>query len=236
MKNVYIPVTAKHSTCVVVMSGGQDSTTCLGLALQHFKKVVAINFSYGQKHEIETFCAANICKQNDVPMHIFKTDVLSQMGDSALFADVKQSVNEEHSNKDGLPASFVPNRNAFFLTVAHAYAQKIGASFVMTGVCQTDYSGYPDCRDSFVTALNAALNEGSNSKVEILTPLMYLTKAETFKLAEKCDFIDTVINDSHTCYNGRRGAMFHHEWGHGCGECPACELRSKGWDEYLELG
>ena len=236
-KNLHFTEEMKNESCVLVMSGGQDSTTCLGIALAHFKQVHCISFTYGQKHQIETLCAKRIVDQfENVTFEIIPVDALQHIGDSALIRGTnQQSVNAEHTNKPGLPASFVPNRNATFLTIAHAYAQKLGAEFVMTGVCQTDYSGYPDCRRPFVDTLCAALNAGSNATIEILTPLMNVTKAQTFQLAEQYNILDEVINLTHTCYNGKRDDEFYHEWGHGCGECPACELRKKGWQEFVEM-
>lgn len=231
---IYIPEDADKKTCVLVLSGGQDSVTCLGLAVQEFKHVHAIAFSYGQTHSVELGCAQRICEHfENVTFEIIPLDVLTYLGNSALIEGHPGSVNDEHATKKGLPASFVPNRNAMFLTIAHAYAQKVGACCVITGVCETDYSGYPDCRRDFIDAIAHALNIGSDSEVEIVTPLMYLTKADTFHLAEEYMFLDFVLNDSHTCYNGKRDGEFHHEWGHGCGECPACELRKKGFEEFL---
>ncbi|MGL5525687.1 MAG: 7-cyano-7-deazaguanine synthase QueC [Aeromonas veronii] len=223
--------TAVRSHVLVVMSGGQDSTTCLGLALRYFQNVSAVCFSYGQKHVVETICARRICDKYNVPFTVMEMPMFSTIGDSALLAG-GGDVNERHQRNAALPASFVPNRNAMFLTAAHALAQKIGASYLMTGVCQTDYSGYPDCREDFVKLLNLTLDSGSSSVVEILTPLMFINKAQTFELAEKVGFLDTVIGMSHTCYNGNHSTS--HPWGHGCGTCPACELRKAGWEAYTE--
>lgn len=158
--------------------------------------------------------------------------MLSALGDSALINDTEHTdVSAPHHANAALPASFVPNRNALFLTTAHAYAQKVGAEVLYTGVCQTDYSGYPDCREEFVNMLAETLNVGYLTNIVIETPLMYLTKADTFKLAEDFGFLQTVIEDSHTCYNGDRSKM--HSWGRGCGECPACKLRAKGYEEFI---
>jgi 7-cyano-7-deazaguanine synthase len=130
----------------------------------------------------------------------------------------------------GLPSSFVPNRNQLFITLAHSYAQKIGAETLVTGVCQTDYSGYPDCRQEFIFDIQKATNLGSDSKIVIRTPLMHLTKAETFELAKKENCLNDVLEHSHTCYNGNRDKL--HSWGYGCDDCPACELRKKGYNEF----
>lgn len=220
--------TTKKNCAVVVLSGGQDSVTCLGYALNYYNNVYAISFSYGQRHKVELACAKMICEDYDVPFKIVDVSFLGNMVTSALTG--AGSVNEAHKLNQELPASFVPNRNALFLTIAHAYAQEVGASALLTGVCQTDYSGYPDCREVFIKTLQGALNVGYKTDIEIITPLMHLTKAETFKLASDLNFLDVVINDSHTCYNGDHETK--HEWGFGCGECPACELRAKGYEEF----
>lgn len=219
-----------RDTAVVVFSGGQDSVTCLGVALAQHNLVHCISFVYGQKHEVELECARKICNDLGVSLKIVDLSFLGQMVTSALTSD--GDVNQPHEYKEGLPASFVPNRNALFLTTAHAYAQEVGAETIYTGVCQTDYSGYPDCRDQFIRMLEVALNNGYQCNIGIITPLMYLTKAQTFGLAEAYGFLERVVNDSHTCYNGNR--EIKHNWGYGCGECPACGLRQKGWEEYQD--
>jgi 7-cyano-7-deazaguanine synthase len=219
-----------NDTVVVVLSGGQDSVTCLGLAIKKYVNVFAIGFEYGQKHSVELEQAALICKDWDIPFVVHQIPSLSELADSALTTN--GDVDAKHHRDSSLPASFVPNRNALFLTIAHAYAQKVGANYLMTGVCQTDYSGYPDCRLGFISSLQETLNRGYNTAISILTPLMELTKAETFKLAQDVGFLNTVIMYSHTCYNGDRETL--NEWGAGCGECGACKLRAKGYAEYLE--
>ena len=221
-------------TAVVVLSGGQDSVTCLGLALRNFKEVHAVGFDYNQKHSVELQCAAKVCKGYGVPFQVFTIPALATLNDSALIRGGDTNVNAEHPSNSNLPASFVPNRNALFLTTAHAVAQKVGASAIITGVCETDFSGYPDCRQVFITALESTLNIGYATDIRIMTPLMALDKAETFKLAEDVDFLDAVLNDSHTCYNGNHSESDRHDWGYGCGQCPACELRAKGWNTFLE--
>lgn len=224
---------AKGKTAVVVLSGGQDSVTCLGLALQNFEKVYAIGFHYGQKHSVELFCAERICLNHKVPFVVFNIPALQTIGNSALIAGSGQDVSEAHSQNAALPASFVPNRNALFLTTAHAYAQKVGAECIITGVCQTDYSGYPDCRLAFIELLEKTLNVGYLTNIKIITPMMSLTKAETFLMAEKLNFLDEVIDGSHTCYNGEH--QLKKAWGYGCGECPACKLRKAGYEEYTAI-
>jgi len=219
-----------NKKAVVIFSGGQDSTTCLGWAMKNFEEVVAISFHYGQKHSIEMEQAKEICKKHNIEHTIIEADFFGNLVESALTHN--GNVNEKHPKNNNLPASFVPNRNAFFITLAHAYAQKIGASNLVTGVCQTDFSGYPDCRRVFINAIEVALNMGSDTDIIIHTPLMYLTKAETFKLAKEVNILEDVINLSHTCYNGDR--EHNHDWGYGCGECPACKLREKGYEEYVK--
>ena len=229
MVDLGLPI-EKFTSCVVVLSGGQDSVTCLGVALEAFDEVHAIGFSYGQKHETELTQAKLICERHGVPFEVHSIPSLSALNDSALIGE--GDVNEAHHRNASLPASFVPNRNALFLTISHAYAQKVGAPVIMTGVCQTDYSGYPDCREQFIKALEGTLNLGYDTDISIVTPLMNLNKAETFLLAESCGFLETVVNDSHTCYNGDRDHS--HVWGKGCGKCPACDLRRKGYDQYVD--
>lgn len=219
----------KLGTAVVVLSGGQDSVTCLGLALDMYERVYAIAFKYGQKHSVELEQARSICFKHGVEFSLHEIPSLSLLGDSALTTG--GDVSQKHHRDSSLPASFVPNRNALFLTIAHAYAQKVGAEVVITGVCQTDYSGYPDCREVFVNMLEDTLNVGYNTNIEIATPLMHLDKAQTFALAQRHNFLNVVIGESHTCYNGKRDTL--HMWGYGCGECPACELRAKGYEKFV---
>lgn len=218
---------------VVVLSGGQDSATCLGLALNSdFEKIYAIGFDYGQKHKVELQCAHDICDKYGIEFTVHTIPSLSILADSALTTDGE--TDQQHHRDASLPSTFVPNRNALFLTIAHAYAQKVGAKHILTGVCQTDYSGYPDCRRNFIDALQLTLNLGYNTNIQIVTPLMYLTKAETFQLADDNDFLETVINETHTCYNGNHTDF--HDWGYGCGTCPACQLRAKGYFQFVGVG
>ena len=222
----------KDGKCLVVFSGGQDSTTVLGWALKEFADVEAITFVYGQRHSVEVKQAKKICEMLGVKQKIVEIDFLSQLTDSALvFGGENHDVNK--INDKGLPSSFVPNRNQTFITLAHTYAQQIGAENLALGVCQTDYSGYPDCRADFIHAIEYATNLGSQEDIKIHTPLMYLTKAQTFKLAEDVEFLDLVLEYSHTCYKGDHETR--HSWGYGCGECPACKLREKGYKEFLKL-
>ena len=215
---------------LVILSGGQDSVTCLGVAIKIHQEVEAISFNYGQKHSVELEQAKMICVGLKIPLKIVDLSFFGDLVTSALTGD--GSVNDEHPNKPDLPASFVPNRNALFITIAHAYAQEIKARTMYIGTCQTDYSGYPDCRRVFIDAIQATLNTGYETSIHIVTPLMYMTKAETFALAEGVGFLGLVIEMSHTCYNGDHSTS--HDWGFGCGDCPACELREKGYYEYMD--
>lgn len=217
-----------HRKALVVLSGGQDSVTCLAWALSMFEEVEAITFLYGQRHATELVCAKAVCREMGVPQKIVDVSFFGEMSQSALTKE--GSVSASHPMNDALPASFVPNRNAVFLTLSHAWAQTIGAEHVVTGVCQTDYSGYPDCRVEFIVALNNALNVGAARDVSFHAPLMHMTKAETFAIANDLGVLETVVEMSHTCYEGDRSVR--HAWGYGCGECPACELRRKGWEEF----
>ena len=215
---------------LVVLSGGQDSATCLGIALNENDKVSAIAFDYGQRHKVELQCAKKLCKKHKVDLKIVKLDFMKTLVTSALTTE-DEEVDAAHPDKSNLPASFVPNRNALFLTLAHAYAQEIGAVNVYTGVCQTDYSGYPDCRDVFIRNMQRTLNDGYETTVYFRTPMMFIDKAETFQLAEDFDFLEDVIELSHTCYNGDRDKK--HDWGYGCGQCPACKLREAGYEKFI---
>lgn len=216
---------------LVVFSGGQDSTTCLGWAKSRFGSVESITFDYGQKHRVEIVQAEKIAKALHVKNTLLSLDAFSQLNDSALI-DSSLDISSSHRTHTNLPSSFVPNRNAIFFTLAHAFAQKQGIEHIIIGVNQTDYSGYPDCREPFVKALELALNLGSEANITFHYPLMHLTKAETFKMSEEEGVLDLVINESHTCYNGEH--THKHAWGYGCGECPACVLRKQGWEDYTK--
>ena len=217
------------SRALVVFSGGQDSTTCLGWAKNRFEYVESITFDYGQKHRVEIAQAEKIANILGIKNTLLSLDAFSQLNDSALI-DSTQDIGAHHRTHTNLPASFVPNRNAIFFTLAHAFAQKQGINHIIIGVNQTDYSGYPDCREPFVKALELALNLGSEANITFHYPLMHLTKAETFELSQKEGVLELVLNESHTCYNGDH--QHKHAWGYGCGECPACILRKAGWETY----
>lgn len=216
-------------TALVVMSGGQDSTTCLGVAMARHENVIAVGFNYGQKHKVELEVAEEICSGYGVPFQTVDIPALQLMQSSALVTG--GDVSKQHEYLKGLPASFVPARNALFLTIAFGLAMEAGAKHIYTGVCQTDYSGYPDCREEFIQQLEKALTTGYQTKINIRTPLMHLDKAATFELARRVGIFDSVIGLSHTCYNGVRTM---NEWGAGCGDCPACNLRKAGYEEYTK--
>ncbi|MFO4647790.1 7-cyano-7-deazaguanine synthase QueC [Vibrio cholerae] len=210
---------------VVVFSGGQDSTTCLVQALKEFDEVHAITFDYGQRHKLEIEVAQQLAKQLGVTAHkVMDVSLLNELAISSLTRDDIPISHELQAN--GLPNSFVPGRNILFLTLAGIYAYQIGATTVITGVCETDFSGYPDCRDEFVQAMNQALAKGMDLPLMIRTPLMWLNKAETWALADQLGALDLVRHQTLTCYNGLIGD--------GCGECPACGLRQAGLKAYLD--
>lgn len=206
---------------VVVFSGGQDSTTCLFWALEKFDEVEAITFNYGQRHSLELECAANIAKELSVKHHVLDMSLLNQLAPNALTRD-----EIEIEAEDGkLPTTFVDGRNLLFLSFAAVLAKQIGAKHIVTGVCETDFSGYPDCRDVFVKSLNVTLNLSMDYQFIIDTPLMWLNKEETWELADQLGAFEFVRNKTLTCYNGVIAE--------GCGDCPACKLRSKGLSDYL---
>jgi len=215
------------SSALIVFSGGQDSTTCLGWAKSKFDYVETITFDYGQKHKVEIVQAKKIADILNVKNTVLDINAFTQLNDSALLEDSNLDISSSHTTKTNLPASFVPNRNAIFFTLAHAFAQKQGIENIIIGVNQTDYSGYPDCREDFVLALEKTLNLGSESNIKFYYPLIHLTKAETFQLSKDEGILDLVLNESHTCYNGDHTTKS--DWGYGCGECPACILREQGW-------
>lgn len=210
---------------VVVFSGGQDSTTCLVQALQEYDEVHAITFDYGQRHKLEIEVAQSLAKELGVAAHkVMDVGLLSELAISSLTRDDIPVSHELQEN--GLPNSFVPGRNILFLTLAGIYAYQIGAEAVITGVCETDFSGYPDCRDEFVKAMNSALVKGMDRPLEIVTPLMWLNKAQTWALADQYQALSLIKEKTLTCYNGIIGD--------GCGACPSCDLRRAGLDAYLD--
>lgn len=209
---------------VVVFSGGQDSTTCLIQALAHYDEVHAITFNYGQRHSQEIAVAQAIAGELGVTAHkVLDLSLLNELAISSLTRDAIPVSSALQDN--GLPNTFVPGRNILFLTLAAVYAYQVGAEVVIAGVCETDFSGYPDCRDEFVKALNQALCLGLEKPLRLGTPLMWLNKAQTWALADRYGRLDYVRVRTLTCYNGLVGE--------GCGECPACELRARGLQMYL---
>ena len=213
---------------LVIFSGGQDSTTSMLWALKKFKEVQAITFCYGQRHQQEIELSAKICKLLGVKQTTLDlSDQMKTLTESALLSE-SEDVNA--TTQRGLPASFVPNRNLIFLVYAHTFAQKIGFDTLVTGVCETDYSGYPDCRNIFIKSAEQAMNLASEVAIRIETPIMWLDKAETFALADLCGGLDIVLNSTITCYNG---SLKKNDYGYGCDTCNACILRRRGYHEYI---
>jgi len=222
---------------LVVFSGGQDSTTCLFWALHNFRKVVALTFVYGQKHVREVELAKQIAAKagqvalqnghnaggNEVDWHVMDVSFISQLSHNAL-TDATITMDQEQP-AGGPPNTFVPGRNLFFLSVAAVFAREQGINHLVTGVSQTDFSGYPDCRDAFIKSLNVTLNLGMDEQFVIHTPLMWIDKAQTWGMADRLGVLDLVRNETLTCYNGVQGD--------GCGHCPACKLRREGLEKYL---
>ena len=214
-----------HRKALVVYSGGQDSTTCLFWAKKHFDEVRALCFRYGQKHEVEVEIARGIAEKAGVPFEVKDVHFISELSSGCSLTDTSIKMDAE-KNGDAPPNTFVPGRNLFFLSIAAVYAREYGIMNIITGVSQTDFSGYPDCRDSFIRSLNVSLNLAMEEQFVIHTPLMWIDKAETWKLSDELGVFDLVRNETLTCYNGIKGD--------GCGECPACKLRRHGLEEYLK--
>ena len=211
-----------NDKALVVLSGGQDSTTCLYWAIQRFgiANVSSVTFDYGQRHRIELSSARDVADFANVPNVILPIDTFAAMGGNAL-TDAGIAVDSTLDAKTGLPNTFVPGRNLIFLTFAAAFAYQRGIANLVTGVAQTDYSGYPDCREESICTLQTAIRNGMESELQIHTPLMHLSKKETVELAEGLGALPAMAM-THTCYNGERPP---------CGDCPACELRARGFDE-----
>ena len=211
------------ASALVVFSGGQDSTTCLFWAKKHFRKVVALTFIYGQKHVLEVEMARQIAEKADVEWHQMDVSFISQLSHNSLTdASIKM---DQEKPADGPPNTFVPGRNLFFLSIAAVFAREHGINHLVTGVSQTDFSGYPDCRDAFIKSLNVTLNLGMDEQFVIHTPLMWIDKAQTWALADELGVLELVRTETLTCYNGIPGD--------GCGLCPACKLRREGLEKYL---
>lgn len=214
--------TLDDNKALVVFSGGQDSTTCLFYAKEKFEEVELVTFQYGQRHDTEIEVAKKIADEQGLKHHILDMSLLSQLTPNAL----TQHNLEIEQTDDGVPNTFVPARNLLFLSFAGALAYQIKARHIITGVCETDFSRYPDCRDDFVKSMNVTLNLSMDKNFVIHTPLMWLDKKETWALSDQLGVLDYVRNQTLTCYNGIIAD--------GCGECPACKLRARGLNAYLE--
>ena len=226
------------SAALVLFSGGQDSTTCLAWALSRFERVETVGFDYGQRHRVELSRRAGL---RDGLMRLsplwaerlgedrtISIEALGAISETALTRDAEIAF-----AADGLPNTFVPGRNLLFLTFAAALAYRRGVADLVGGMCETDYSGYPDCRDQTIRAMAQALSLGLDRSMNIHTPLMWIDKAATWRLAESLGgdaLVRLIVEETHTCYLGERGRRF--DWGYGCGECPACKLRAHGWENY----
>jgi 7-cyano-7-deazaguanine synthase len=232
---------ASQRKALVLFSGGQDSTACLAWALERYAQVETIGFDYGQRHRIELDCRLDVLRELRAQFpawspklgedHLLDLSLLGQLSDTAL---TEARAIEMQAN--GLPNTFVPGRNLLFLSFAATLAYRRGASVLVGGMCETDYSGYPDCRDNALKALQVALSLGLDQPMTIETPLMFLTKAQTWRLSEQLGgtaLNDLIIEHTHTCYLGQRDQR--HAWGYGCGSCPACELRARGHAEFMGL-
>lgn len=225
-------------SALVLFSGGQDSTVCLAWALERFARVETVGFAYGQRHLVELDCAADVrlglaalkpaWKARLGEMHQLDLPVLGQISDTALTREAEIVMGE-----NGLPSTFVPGRNLLFLTLAAALGYRRNITHLVGGMCETDFSGYPDCREATMTAMEKALSLGLGCSCRVLTPLMHIDKAATWALAEElggAELIDLIRERTHTCYLGTRGER--HAWGYGCGACPACDLRKRGWEQF----
>ncbi|MCX8253037.1 7-cyano-7-deazaguanine synthase [Beijerinckiaceae bacterium RH AL1] len=231
---------AEHRA-LVLFSGGQDSTTCLAWALSRFDVIETVGFDYGQRHRVEldqrpalrdALVSMPFAWRGTLgPDHTIDLSALGAISATAMTRDIAIETDAK-----GLPNTFVPGRNLLFLTFAAALAHRRGLKHIVGGMCETDYSGYPDCRDDTLKAMQVALNLGMESRFVIETPLMWLDKAATWALAADLGgtpLVDTIVEATHTCYLGERGTR--HDWGYGCGTCPACELRAAGWQKFQEV-
>ncbi|MDP3355204.1 MAG: 7-cyano-7-deazaguanine synthase QueC [Polaromonas sp.] len=227
-----------HTTALVLFSGGQDSTTCLAQALSKYERVETVGFDYGQRHSVELQARLVVLQQIRLQFpqwaqrlgedHVLDLAVLGQVSETSLTRDTAFKM-----ESSGLPNTFVPGRNLLFLTLAAALAYRRGLQVLVTGVCETDFSGYPDCRDDSMKAMQLALSLGMDKRFLIDPPLMWIDKAATWALAEALGgqaLVDLIIEHTHTCYLGDR--EHRHDWGYGCGQCPACELRARGFVAY----
>jgi 7-cyano-7-deazaguanine synthase len=228
-----------HSSALVLFSGGQDSTTCLAWALERYEHVETIGFDYSQRHIVELDCRKTIIEKirTDYPQwnerlgddHCLDLKILSELSNTSLTTE-----KEIEFNENGLPNTFVPGRNILFFTFAAAIAYRRDIHVLVGGMCETDYSGYPDCRDNAIKSLQVSLSLGMDTPLVIETPLMWLNKSDTWDMASRIggdSFLKLICNETHTCYIGDRSNK--HLWGYGCGACPACKLRDAGYTAYL---
>jgi 7-cyano-7-deazaguanine synthase len=228
-----------HTTALVLFSGGQDSTTCLAQALSRYQRVETVAFDYRQRHSVELDARLVVLQQlrEQFPEwasklgedHLLDLGVLGQVSETSLTRDTAFKM-----ESSGLPNTFVPGRNLLFLTLAAALAYRRGLEVLVTGVCETDFSGYPDCRDDTMKAMQLALSLGMDKRFLIETPLMWIDKADTWRLADSLGgrkLVDLIVEHTHTCYLGDR--EHRHAWGYGCGACPACELRARGYAGFV---
>lgn len=235
-----MPEPTRHTRALVLFSGGQDSTTCLAHALARFDHVETIGFDYGQRHRVELDARLVVLRELRAAFpawaaklgedHVLDLAVLGAVSETSLTRDMAFRM-----EANGLPNTFVPGRNLLFLTLAAALAYRRGLSVLVTGVCETDFSGYPDCRDDTMKAMQLALSLGMDQRFLIDTPLMWIDKADTWRLARELGgevLVGLIVAHTHTCYLGDR--EHRHDWGWGCGQCPACELRARGWAAYRE--
>ncbi|ABM62580.1 7-cyano-7-deazaguanine synthase QueC [Halorhodospira halophila] len=233
-----VPASTEQESALVLFSGGQDSTACLAWALEYFSRVETVGFAYGQRHDVELSAREEVLDG----LRALRPDWAARLGsDRVLDAGVLGEISDTALTQDaeiaydarGLPTTFVPGRNLLFFTLAAAVAHRRGIRHLVAGVCETDFSGYPDCRDDTVKSLQVTLNLGMAERLVLHTPLMWLDKAQTWMLAEQLGgsaLVDLTVEASHTCYYGMREQR--HEWGYGCGECPACRLRAEGWHRF----
>ncbi|MCW1927827.1 7-cyano-7-deazaguanine synthase QueC [Bhargavaea beijingensis] len=212
----------KQEKAVVVFSGGQDSTTCLFWALKNFAEVETVTFDYGQRHALEVECATDIAAELGVKHHVLDLSLIGQLAPSAL---TDKGIEVADGEDGGLPSTFVPGRNLLFFSFAGILANQVGAKHIVTGVSETDFSGYPDCRDAFVKSLNVTLNLAMDGPFVIHTPLMWLDKSQVWELSDRLGKLNYIRTKTLTCYNGIKAD--------GCGECPACRLRRKGLETYV---
>lgn len=230
--------TPSSNNALVLFSGGQDSTTCLAWALTHYQHVETIGFDYGQRHAIEMQVRPTILKKLRAQSaswdqrlgddHVIDLSLIANISHTALTQDIAITMED-----NGLPNTFVPGRNLLFMTVAAALAYRRGLTILVGGMCETDFSGYPDCRNDTMQSLEHTLNLGMATSFNIATPLMWLSKCKTWELAHTLGgekLIELIRTDTHTCYLGERGTL--HDWGYGCGACPACALRANGYQQF----